>query len=396
MRAALRLAIIGGLWAWVLVQPWLMWPNLQPDVSQRLSLVCCCLIVGLITITMSGQRTGLPPAVSGWVALLVLVMFLHQGPIITDGGYFEFFQETAVFSDGIFLLVAVTWGVWGLLQVPGQLFRWLRWAGLLMVCVNLAFCLVQALGLTWTPTVVHPGKLSGLMGLDRGLGAYGVLWLPILLLWPRKWYWGVLLALLPFALVVIAGKVTTWIGTTVAVWWLWRSRWRWAVLPPGIWVAMRFGGESALNLKLEQRWLTWIHTLQAIGDRPLAGWNFHLWTGAVTLPKYGYVLPSIHSDWLSLAFCAGVPVTLFAVCIVVRMAWTSCGTRMARALQASLVAVAVMSAGQSVVSHARIGGLVILFGVWLWHEHRLKEEENETESLGRGGPASRTGRICVG
>ena len=45
---------------------------------------------------------------------------------------------------------------------------------------------------------------------------------------------------------------------------------------------------------------------------------------------------------------------------------------MARALQASLLALAVMGMGQSIVSHPSVASVAMILVVWWWQEQRIE------------------------
>ena len=344
----------GGLIAcWLGVQPWLVWPALFAETSQRLTLVCLCAALGLLTCLESRWHAGLPAAMVVSVLWAVGVMTWHQWPIIQDGGYFEFFQESALFSDGLLLLLAWVWGLWAWRQCPRRTWRWVAWGGVAFLALNAGVIVVQALGYPWTWGVVHPGKLSGLLGSDRILGAVGVFWFPWVWRHARGLVW------LPLTLVVVAGKVTAWLGLLTA--WLWLSPcWGWLLAPLGGWAAWHWTDGNIL-LKISQRWETWTHTWQAILQHPWVGWGFHPMMEVQVRQTVGYALPSLHSDWLSLAFRGGLPLLLLAVGTWSWICWR--GRR--HAMSAGLMALGVMACGQAIISQASIAGLVIAGTAWV-------------------------------
>lgn len=376
---------------WIGVQPWLMWPGLSQDVSQRLTLVCCAVALGLMQFGNTHSIRPLPRALGWWVFALLVVLTSHHWSLIRHAAYFEFFQETALFADGITVVIALTWGLWALQQCPAAWFRYLPWAGTGMVCLNLVFALAQWQGLPWTWNTLHPAdivpgdveryglrpfKPSGLMGLDRSLAAYGVAWLPVFLVWTpwtsRTHWWKRIpwMAALPLILILFAGKVTAWIGVGVVAWRLLPS-WRWrvvSVLLTG--AAVWWWTDGDLLKKVPMRLITWHHTVQAIGTEWWRGFGFHPMTEAMVRQRFGEILPGLHSDWLKLAFHAGVVMAGWAAWLWARTVWWTPRTLMAKALQASLAALGVMAIGQSVVTHARLGGLALIFLAWLWHEQQ--------------------------
>lgn len=362
---------------WLVVQPWFVWPALHQDVSQRLTLVCCCVALGLLRFGDVTPQTPLPRGVGWWVAILLGVMTSHHWHLLSDGGYFQFFQETALFADGLLVVIALIWGLWALQQLPRAWFGRLRWVGLGMCTLNLLFAVAQAQGLNWhlgTPQLTDVAasdvarygfnlyKPSGVMGYDRSLGAYAVLWLPILWTW-RRW-----MALIPLACIVLASKVTAWIGVAVVVWWLCPG-WKWKVL--GILMALGaavWWSDGELVKKIPMRLLTWWHTLQGVQAYWVRGVGFSPMTSTMVRQQFGYALPGLHSDWLSLAFHAGAVVTAWAAGWMVWLAHRRPRTPMAKALQASLVAIAVMSVGQSVVSRPSVAGILLILLAWFWSE----------------------------
>ena len=382
MWSALVLAV------WLGVQPWLSWPELFQETSHRLTLVICCVALGLLRFGHAERMRPLPRSLGWWVAALLLVMASHHWHLIRDAAYFTFFQETALFADGVLVVVALVWGLWALRQLPAVWFQRLPWAGLALVSLNLLLSLGQARGLNWhlgTPQLsdltadavrihhLNPYHPSGFMGFDRCLGAYAVAWLPILWTWWKpfqQWPWVRPLAILPLGCVLLAAKVTTWIGVGVVVWWM-LPGWKWklggvaACLAAAIWWS-----DGELVKKIPMRLLTWWHTAQAVSVYWLCGVGFHPMTSTLVRQKFGFALPGLHSDWLSLAFHAGAGIAAWAAGWVVWLVTQRPRTPMAKALQASLAGLAVMSLGQSVVSHASVASLALILMAWWWVEQQ--------------------------
>lgn len=292
----------------------------------------------------------------------------------------EQYVETAFLLNGTAVLLVGIWGLWVLGQMPLAWMRSMRWAGLGFLLVNLVFALAQWHGWmwhlgSWHPVDIYPDTArayhlktitpSGILGLDRSLGASAVAWMPILVVW--RWWLGIL----PLVVLILASKSSAWIGASVALAVLApvRARWKAMLLIAGIAVALAFD-DGVLLTKLTQRWQTWGPMLAAISDRPWIGhgWSPFAWSRAQSL--YGMRLPSAHSDWLALAFHGGILLTTF-----VALAWkdicaSAPATRWARALRASLIACAVMALGQSIVSEAAMLGTVSVLLCWYWIEQR--------------------------
>ena len=370
---SLQLAV---LTIWLVAGPWLAWPGLSPDVSQRLTLVVCASAIGVLGCLNKSAR----PIPGEWVlaALAAIsVMAIHMWPVIQRAGYFEAFYETALYCDGLLVVLAILWGAWGMLQLPLAWLRRLRWLGLWMLLLNGVLVVGQLAGWGWHLGAVHPGKASGVFHYDRLLAAYAVAWLPILAIW-RPWGrpW---LIVLPLALILVAGKVTGWIGAAVAI----------VILFPKVRVcAVALCGVAALALtdgtlllKVQQRLLTWGHALQALTDRPLFGWTFGPMAESQFGQEVGYLLPGLHSDWLALMLGGGIPLGIVLGCAVARLLKTNPLSLWDRALQASIAALAVMALGQRVVSHAPIAALAVLFIAWWSREHA---EARSTQSHHQG------------
>lgn len=344
--------------AWGLVQPWLLWPSLVADISHRLTLVCLSVACGLTACWRVGVTKPLPASCGVVVAGALAVRLWHGLPTIREATYFETFIETAFFADGLLVVVAVVWGLWALRQLPLAWWRRLRWVGVVMCAANLIA--------SWP----WGGRAAtGLMGIDRLLGAYAVLWLPILAAW--RWW----LAALPLTLIALCGKEMAWVGVLAIVVWRWPRR-MWWLVPVGLAIAVvsaeravLIRGEHPADVsKVVQRLQTWGPTWSATLQHPFAGWGFSPMAFSRMSAAVGARLPSVHSDWLSLAFHAGWIVFGLMAWAVGSMLRTRSVTPWQRALQESVVGIGVMALGQSVVSHARIAGTLLLLLVWWWVE----------------------------
>jgi len=364
---------------WLGIQPWALWPGLFQETSHRLTLVCCCVTLGLLRFGDARAHQPLPRSVGWWVAALLLVMTSHHWHLIREASYFQFFQETALFADGVLMVIALTWGLWALWQLPIAWARWLPWCGVALVSLNLVLACAQQVGIPWTLGTFHPGsdfspelitkyglspyRPSGFMGFDRSLGAYAVAWLPILWTWKR---WAAFPAL---GCICLASKVTTWVGVGVVAWWLLPEKWKGVGVMASC-VAALWWSDGDLAKKIPMRVMTWWHTAQAVSVYWWRGVGFHPMTSTVVRQHFGYALPGLHSDWLSLALHAGTLITAWAAGGMGWVARQRPRTSMARALQASLVALAVMSLGQSVVSQSSLASLAMIFAVWWWREQQ--------------------------
>lgn len=343
---------------WLLVQPWLVWPSLATDSSHRLTLVSCAVGLGLVTCSTSGPRQALPATWTCALSLLAGSIVWHALPIVRAGGYFEHFRETALACDGMLVLLACWWGAWALRQVPRAWFHALPWCGLAMLLLNAVYVVAQAAGQGW-----HLGGYehqSGVLGMDRLLGAYALAWLPICWVW-RRW-----LVVLPMALIVASGKVLVLGAAVMTVCWLLTGRWRW--LPLLGLLAIPWVHTGLWGLQITQRLKTYGALVSAIGERPWAGWGFAPMTLTTLQQQHPGILPSLHSDWLALAFHAGVLVVVAVLLVWGRVVLSVPKTRWAHAVQASLVGLGVLAASQHVVGHARLGGLAIVFMIWWLHE----------------------------
>ena len=352
-------ALVLGIW--LLVQPWLVWPYVAPEISHRLTLVVCCVSLGLLRFGDRGTHVPLPAGLNRWIAALLVVLCIQHVHLIRDSTYFQFFQETALFSDGLIDIIALAWGLWALIQLPRAWFRWLPWVGLAMLALNGVFALAQSFGWAWHLGSFHPVQwvpgisVSGIMGLDRFLGAYAVAWLPICVL-VNPW-----LALIPLSLVAASGKVTAWIGATVAVG-IVRPRWLWIIVPIALIGVLRFS-DGDLAKKMPLRLKTWQTTAHATLEHSVKGWGVGFLTGPSARLKYGTPLPSIHSDWLALAFHFGWPLTLWAL-LGIRWLMRHPRSDVEAALRASLLALGAMAMIQAVLS-GRIVGVALVLLAWL-------------------------------
>lgn len=350
------------LGAWALIQPWLRWPTLAPDVSHRMTLVLLAVALGLSQLPQA-MRHPMPLAWWGWIAGLIVMLGCHAWPTVSSGGYFDRFHETAAFSDGLLVAVALAWGLWAAMQLPRHWLRRLRWAGVAMCGANLVAVAYHC----WSVRDLTPGdNIAGLMGLNRFLGIYAVAWLPVLFRW--RWW----LAILPILLVGYAGKTTAWMGLAVAAWFLCpRGRLAWASLAIiiGLWVV-----PTDLGAKLAMRLDVWSQALTASLVHPFLGVGFSPLTGLSLRTASGYALPSLHSDILSLALRAGWPLALVAVGIAARVLCQPPRTDWASALRASLAALAAMACLHGVLGHARIAGLALLLLAWWFVEQETAHE----------------------
>ena len=304
----------------------------------------------------------------------------HGWPVLSHGAYVEYYLEWQFLSNGLLLVLAGVWGLWALGQWPVIWLRRLRWIGLGMLLLNMVFAVAQKHGLVWHLGSWHPAdiypeaimrygsnpvKPSGVMGLDRVLGAYAVAWLPILCAW--RWWLGAI----PLLLVACAMKTSIWLGATVALVGMSRGRWKLVVGGMGVVMALVYS-DGEIAKKLLQRWETWGPILSAVKDHPWVGHSFSFLAYSCAQVLYGARLPSLHSDWLALLFHAGGVVTG-----LVAFAWRQAvravpQTRWASALQVSFASIGVMALGQSVVSEPGLTGLLVLLLAWWWSEQRTE------------------------
>lgn len=339
----------------MLVQPLARCPGLAPETAQRLALVALCVGLGLCAMAQGGVR-ALPPPIVWSGGAMVAVLGWQLWPQIHSGDYFGAFIETAAGADGLLIVVAVLMGFWGLLHVPVGEFRGLRYLGVLFLLSNVAVVMMQAMD-RW-PFRTHP-SLNGLLGVDRCLGAYAVLWMPVMWAW-RRW-----LIILPLALVLATAKFIpiTVAGVVLALlmtraWWM-RAIWMMSVPAVTLWMLWNY----TIPQRITQRLLTWGHTLHATADHPFAGHGF--WPMSQrAIDAYGYHLPSIHSDWLALAFGAGWMVTGLVAFALWRLLRHLPSRGWGSALRLSLVGASLLACAQQVVSHARLASLVLVFCVW--------------------------------
>ena len=349
------------VWLWLLVgvQPWLRWPGLSLEISSRLTLTVCCVGLGLTQMVGSPPRWRLPPAWGAWLVGLGGVLLLQRWPIIATGGYFEWFRETALLSDGLITLLAVTWGLWALLQVPPRTFRTLRWGGLAFLLVNLWVAVGQAWAQGWTA--------SGVLGMDRFLAAYALAWLPVC------WVWTPWLALVPVSLLLLAHKPLALLAAAFAWMAVIRSPRRW-VIPCGVSLVVWASLLSSWPIQVSQRAVTWGHALQASLTHPWIGWGFSPMLWSQLRQTHGYLLPSLHSDWVTLIVSAGWLVALWAAWCWGSLIRTPPRTRWGLACQASLVGIGVLALVQEAMSQARIAGVMLVVLGW-WHAEQ-RESRN--------------------
>lgn len=343
-----------ALAVFLIVQPWLVWPHLTSDVSHRLTLTCSMVGLGLWQIVSAPATILLPRAWALWVFACLAVLVRHAWQIVVSGGYFEFFQETALFSDGLITLLSLTWGLWALLQQPTRAFRVGRWGWMAFLAINLVMAASQ-----W---ITHQ-TVTGVLGVDRLLGAYAVMAIPLCLTWRRP------LVIVPLALLLLAQKPLPCLAALIACWPLIRARWRGlytiALTSAALWFVC-----TSSTLKITQRADTWWHALQASGAHPWGGWGFDPMVFGTISQQYGYLLPNLHSDWLALAVQAGWLVALGAFSLWGRIVLTIPRTSWARACQGSLLGLGVLCAVQSTISHARLGGVALFLLAWFTAEQR--------------------------
>jgi len=346
---------------WVLVAPWMAWPHLPPEVSRRLTLVVCWVGLGLWGCSRTGHAVGLPRTWMAVVVALLAVMGWHLLPMVREATYFERFIETAFLADGLIVLLAGVWGLWAARQLPLVWLRRLRWAGLVMVVANLVAC-------------AHGATMTGLLGRDKLLGAYALLWLPVLVAW--RWW----LAPLPLALLWACGSETMWVGVAVMAVYGWPRR-AWWLVPLVVIVGLLHAdwhvvgrGQDRTYSKVVQRLETWPAVVLATAAHPVAGWGYSPMAFHRMQAAHGPRLPSVHSDWLSVAFHAG-----WVVCALLCWVWVSIlrappRSPWQRALQAGICGIGVLGLGQSLVSDPRIAGLLLLLLAWWWAERDNGQE----------------------
>lgn len=350
--AAVRWLIAG---VWLGVQPWLRWPSLSSDVSHRLTLLVCC--VAMWCWAMRRSRVFVvPQSWVAWTAVLLTLLAWTFRDVWRDGAYFNAFTETAALSHGVATVLTLLAGLWAWCQWSAADLRTLRWVGLAVLEINLLVALAQ----WWTGTA----HVTGVMGIDRGLASYAVAWLPIC------WVWHPFLIALPLALLLLAHKPLALVAAVIALWRFcsWTVRGGLLLACGGGLLLMH--PASTLIGRLMSRWDTWGHAWQASWEHPVVGWGFSPMVLSGVMAKYGYLLPSLHSDWLMLAVGAGWGLTLWALWEVAKVVDAVPTTRWAEALQGSLLGVAALSAVQSTLSHARIAGLMLFLLAWWVVEQR--------------------------
>ena len=338
----------------VAVQPWWLWPNLFLDTSTRLTLIGLLFAAALCAMARPISR-GLPVAWVAWALAFVVSVGWAGFFVMSSGAYFEHFLETAALCDGLLVALASVLGLWAFSQARTEDFRCMRWVGFLFLLTNLAVAGWQV--------VHHAPRVMGLFEADRLLAAYALAWLPVC------WVWHPVIALVPIAILALTHKPVVLIIGVAAL--LWRVKgWRWgatiATLACGAWCV---AGPQAFGLRWSQRGLTWLHAGQAVLDRPF-GQGFSPMVLSKIETQYGYLLPSLHSDWLMLAVGSGIVVTGWALWLWGRMCWQQPVTQTAAALQHGLWALGCVSFAQSTVSHAAVSGLALVFLAWWLVEQR--------------------------
>lgn len=323
-------------------------------------------LVLLATLAGLGQlcaRTAIPlPRL--WAVLVgwgIAVILYHQRQLIAHAAYFDFFQETALFCNGLLVLVTLTWGAWALRQLPLPWLRRMRWLGLACLLSNGIIVILQHAQL-WQAGAFPLPHPSGLFPLDRLLGAYALAWLPIC------WVWWAPLAVVPGLLILASGKPFVIAWAVVSLCWLTRRWWPLLVGTGAIWLLRGY----SIPLRLSQRLDTWGTLSQYSLEAPWVGHGFH----PMVYATHPLPLPNPHSDWLALAFHAGW-ITVGFVGLLAWTVWhTPTHTTWGEALRISLVSLAGLSLVQSTLAHACVSGLALLFLVW-WSRETEKEPGNE-------------------
>ena len=335
---------------WIGVQPWLRWAQLTPDVSHRLTLMVCALAMGLCSLGLPRAARSLP-ATWLWVVWgSVAVIACQVRPIVLQALYLTQFHETAALSDGALIVVSGAWGVWAFRQYPLTWARRLRWAGLALLAVSVWMAWGQS---QWGR---HLGA-GGLLGMDRCLGAYAVLWAPILMAW-NPW-----LFLLPLLAVWLSGKLFAWVGLCLVIA---RARWRWKwALLLGCLIAAQRSYMGSHALQVIQRVTTWGPLMRALPAHPFIGWGFDPMAYGRIAAAFHPAMPNAHSDWLALALFGGWPLALLVGWAWWRIVRTAPTTRWMAALRTSVFATGVCAFGQEAISHARVAGtMLLLLGWW--------------------------------
>lgn len=337
----------------IVVQPWWRWPAVFPDVSARLTLVLLCFSAAVYAVARPSSL-GLPGAWAAWVSGFLIAVAWSAFPVLREGRYFDHFLETAALCDGVLVVVACWMGLWAFTQASQEDFRWVRRLGVGLLLVNLVVSAWQA---------GHLPRVTGVFLSDRLLAAYALAWLPVCWVWRRP------LILLPLLLLAITHKPLVLIVGGAAV--VWRLRgWRWAGLTA---VAVTAGWlastPAALALRTMQRMDTWRNALHAVWDRPL-GYGFSPLVLNTVRQEYGYLLPSLHSDWLMLAVGAGLLIAVWAGWLWWQVCWARPVTETALALQVALFSLGCVSCVQSTLSHASVGGVAFVFLAWWLVEQR--------------------------
>lgn len=349
--------MIAWLVALVVVPPLLSWPGVSAEVSHRLSLTVCALGLVGTTITRPALRP-LPRLWAAYAAALAGVLTWHHRRILTDGLYFEHFRETALLTDGLLTLVVCVLALWALRQLPVATFR--RWLPPLLgtwVLLNAWLAMTQRLGVVWPLPFVHPGQASGVLGIDRALGALGVL------VWP----WTLLLASagmqwLVLALAVCGAKGMTWLGLLLGTAWL-RPRWACWLTPLAV-VALIFFDKGPTAIKVADRLGTWRPLLAVSLVHPWVGWGVAPLTWPAMQRAAGMALPGPRSDWLAMALGLGWPLVLGAWFVLAQLAWQPHRTPQARALRAGVLASAGLGLGSTVLTLPQLAGLWLLALAW--------------------------------
>lgn len=350
--------VLGGalLAAWLGVQPWVSWPGLFADTSHRLTLF-------LLSIALVFSRLGvsnsarLPGAWVGWAVACLSVLGYGLRDAFRTGEYFTFFVETAVVSNGIACVVALTLGLWAMIQQPVTVLRQMRWVGFAFLSVNIICALGQRLA-----SIEHA---AGVLGIDRGLASYAVAWVPF------GWAWHPLIGWMACVGLLLAGKPLALVAALLALWPVVKQKW-WLVLGVAAAQAILLPQVYAVTSKASQRLDTWWHGLQASLAHPFVGWGFSPMVIGKIQHEYGYALPSLHNDWLLLAVGAGWGVTVWALWLWGRAVFAAPVNQWAAACQGSLLGLGCLSFVQSTVSHPRIASLALFLLAWWLVEQRTE------------------------
>jgi hypothetical protein len=340
--------------AWVSLLPSWGWPGLDLQVSSRLGY-----LFGGLILTVAQLRVPASVVLSRRVLLLVAwgaaLCAWHLREPLRSGDYFAYFLETSAVSNGVSVLAVSTLAFWALLQVPAGRWRQVPWVVVPWLFLNVIVVLAER----WTG-VVHP---AGIAGTNRILASLAVAWMPICLAW-MPWT-----SAFPVALLCLSHRPLAILAAAVSLWPFLAWRWRVASVALSLPVAW-WAHEGVLDLQFSQRWETWTHAAVASAAHPIAGWGFSPMVLNEVRQEYGYLLPSLHSDWLTLALCGGWVTAILALAAWGRVLRSVPATRWGMACQGSLLGLGVLSAVQETVSQARVGAVALLLMAWWSVEQR--------------------------